>query len=78
MQLVHKPGDYLVLPLPINSNINGITYIIIVNITVGLQSKCIDLDIRKAHLCFYESIKRDMSKPRGSVRDGNNVPELRH
>ena len=31
VQLVHKPGDYLVLPLPINSNINGITCIIIIN-----------------------------------------------
>ena len=28
VQLVHKPGDYLVLSLSINSNINGITCII--------------------------------------------------
>ena len=31
VQLVQKPGDYSVLPLPINSNINGITCIIIIN-----------------------------------------------
>ena len=34
VQLVHKPGDYLVVPFPINSNTNGITCIIIINMHV--------------------------------------------
>ena len=31
--------------------------------TVGLQSKGTDLEISMAHLCFHESIKRNMGKP---------------
>ena len=34
----------------------------------SLNIKCIDLEISMGHLCIYELTKRNMSKPRGSVR----------
>ena len=40
-----------------------LTHKIVSHFTVGLQSKCIDLEISMTHLCIYESTKRNMSKP---------------